>query len=218
MTHLLHTPATEPRAGRGTRVPAPVRREQILNRALELARREGLAALTMKKIAGRVGFSEAAIYRHFPTKASLLLGLMDRLESTLLDPIRAIASDQSVDAAERLGAILRHHTSIVIERDSLPMLLLAEASASGEPALVARMRAIFSDYLDVLDGLLTGSGARPAGAKAPPPGLALLLLGLPAAMAIHHRLRPDEAAERAAADALVPLLVECVTKKGGGRP
>jgi AcrR family transcriptional regulator len=69
-----------------------VRQEQILDRTVDLVAKGGLASLTMKRIAEQVGFSEAAIYRHFPTKQRLLLGVMDRLERLLLDPIRAIAA------------------------------------------------------------------------------------------------------------------------------
>jgi hypothetical protein len=49
-------------------MPSPERHEQILDRASELATEAGLGQVTMKRIAARVGFSEAAIYRHFPTR------------------------------------------------------------------------------------------------------------------------------------------------------
>jgi AcrR family transcriptional regulator len=202
---------------RAGRLPADVRREQILDRALDLVQRDGLANLTMKKVTRRVGFSEAAIYRHFPTKGALLLGLFDRLDALLLVPIRAIAEDRSATPAERLTRILQHHIALVIERDSLPILLLAEVSSSGDAALVARMRRLLLAYLDVLQRLLAEAGvpARPDGPD--PTGLALLLVGLPAAVAIHHRLRPDAPAERAMADALAPFLVGCLTSVGRKR-
>ena len=87
------------------------RREQILDRASELATEAGLGQLTMKRIAARVGFSEAAIYRHFPTKQALLLGLMDRLETQLLQPIRAIANKSELAPTARLQQIVQHHLS-----------------------------------------------------------------------------------------------------------
>lgn len=207
-----------PRAGRRTRaVPAHVRREQILDRALDLVQRHGLANLTMKGITRRVGFSEAAIYRHFATKADLLVGLLGRLDTLLLDPIRAIAEDGSVAPAGRLTRILRHHTGLIVERDRPPILLLAEVTASGDAAPVARMRRIFAAFLTILRRLLVEAGV-PAGAKGlAPSSLALRLVGLPAAVAIHHRLRPDARTERAMVDALAPLLVECLTSVGRSR-
>ena len=52
------------------------RQDEILDRTIELLREAGLAGLTMKKVAERVGFTEPAIYRHFPNKQALLAGVL----------------------------------------------------------------------------------------------------------------------------------------------
>jgi AcrR family transcriptional regulator len=205
-----------------------LRQEQILDRTVELVARDGLANLTMKRIAERVGFSEAAIYRHFPTKQRLLLGLMDRLERLLLDPIRAIAADAGDSPSDRLARILTHHLRIVLDHDSLPVLLLAEASASGDPRLVQRMRDIFNPYRTLLCELLahvapTGRATAPRAPETAgqvpaiaPGSLALLLLGVPAALAIQHRLQPDRRAEGRAVAEVAPWLLAAIT--GGTAP
>ncbi len=142
---------------------------------------------------------------------------MDRLETMLLVPIRAIAADPSRNRAERLTAVLRHHVAIVLEHHSLPILLLAEASASGDAKLLGRMRQIFSGYVGILGDLLE---AIDEDAPQPPHleanALALLFLGVPSALAIQHRLNPDVAAGRAAAEVLIPVIVNCLTSREGG--
>jgi AcrR family transcriptional regulator len=219
MTHSLRVrPATRQAAAsrRASRRAVPqaadVRREQILDRALALVNAGGLRHLTMKRIADRLGVSEAAIYRHVPTRRALIFGLMDRLEAMLLVPIRAIAADATRTQEERLEAVLRHHIAIVLEHHSLPILLLAEASASGDAKLLGRMRGIFSGYVEILGELLRSSGVDGPGGTEPDPGaLALLFLGVPTALAIQHRLDPDVAGGRAAANVLVPLVVDYLT-------
>jgi AcrR family transcriptional regulator len=201
---------------RRTRVPGPVRRDQILDRASELATESGLGQLTMKRIASRVGFSEAAIYRHFPTKEALLLGLMDRLEAQLLQPIRAIAETAGLPAMARLQQIVQHHLSLVLVRHSLSIQLLAEASASGDPMLLSRMRAIMRGYLDTLIGLVeeaAAAGSLPADTD--PSIVAIWLLGGPAAMAIQHRLRLDASLERRVEGTLVPFMFRLLARSGG---
>ena len=215
-------PPVRPRAAG---VASAVRQEQILDRTVELVAKDGLANLTMKKIAEQVGFSEAAIYRHFPTKQGLLLGLMDRLEALLLDPIRAMAADTGASPQDRLSRILAHHLRIVLDHDSLPILLLAEASASGDPRLVQRMRDIFTPYRSLLCELLaqtapTGragrrrtsnaAGADGHGLTVAPDSLALLLLGVPAALAIQHRLQPDSKVEQRAVTEVAPWLLSAI--------
>lgn len=218
MTHLSSSGAPRrrradaPGPARQPRRPAPVRREQILDRATELAAAAGLGELTMKRIAANVGFSEAAIYRHFPTKQALLLGLMDRLESRLLAPVRALAADDTEPAIARLQAVVRHHLSLVLERHSLPIQLLAEASAAGDPALLSRMRGIMRGYVDTLIRLLTDAaadGSLPGDVD--PAVVAVWLLGGPAAMAIEHRLHLDSALERRVQGKLVDFMFERLT-------
>jgi AcrR family transcriptional regulator len=48
-----------------------------LRAALEIADRDGLGGLTMRKIAGRLGASPMGVYRHFRNKAEIVGGLVD---------------------------------------------------------------------------------------------------------------------------------------------
>ncbi len=171
------------------------RREQILDRTLELVREGGLAGLTIRRIAERVGFTEAAIYRHWPSKKALLAGLVDRLEEMLLGPIRALAEDTEKDPRERLEKVLAHHQRVILETDSLPILLLAEVVATRDEELVDRMRSVLASYLALLEDLLGQArrrGERLEAPALPPRDAVLLLLGLPAALAIRHRLIPQK--------------------------
>jgi TetR/AcrR family transcriptional regulator len=189
-------------------VASDVRREQILDRASDLASEAGLARLTMRRISARVGFSEAAIYRHFPTKQSLLLGLMDRLEARLLEPIRTIAAESDVPPDVRLQRVVGHHLALVLEAHSLPIQLLAEASAGGDPVLLARMRDIMHGYLSVLTELIGQGVAARLLPEVDPAVVAMWLLGGPAAMAIQHRLGLDRRLERRVAGRLVPFMFQ----------
>ncbi len=210
---------TLPKRNTRLRVAAAARREQILDRASELATESGLGQMTMKRIAARVGFSEAAIYRHFATKQALLLGLMDRLEAQLLVPIRAIAEKGDLTPTARLQQIVQHHLSVVLERHGLPIQLLAEASAAGDPALLARMRGLIRGYVEILTRLAKGAVESGHLSSDIDPGvLALWLLGGPAAMAIEHRLRLDPSLERRVADKLVPFMFHLLAGSPGETP
>lgn len=187
------------------------RQQDILDHALEATREAGLAGLTMKKIAERVGFTEPALYRHFPTKQDLLLGLVARMESMLLGRVREIAADEG-SAHEKLERILSHHVGLVLRTDGLPFLLLAEAAAGGNRELGERLLAVMRPYVAQLAALLAET---PGSARRPPPEeVAFLFLGLPAMLAIHHRVSPDPELERRLAKDLVPYLVERVAGDG----
>ena len=55
------------------------RREEILDAALELADERGLAAVSMRAVADRVGVTPMALYPHVGSKAALLDGMVERV-------------------------------------------------------------------------------------------------------------------------------------------
>ena len=189
------------------RKPLTPRQEEILDRTLEMAREMGIGGLTTRKIAERVGFTEAALFRHYPTKQALLLALMDRLEDLLIEPIARIAADSAAGAAERLEGMVRHQTTVVRQFNSLPIILLAEASVSGDQALVERMRAILERYLSLLEAVVRDGQARgEIVGGVHPDCITMLLFGAPAGLAIRHHLMPDAKAEDRFEDSLIPFL------------
>lgn len=180
------------------------RKEQIVDETFELVRERGIAGLRMRLIADKVGVTEGALYRHFPSKEDILLALVDRVEARLLGPIRQIAARTDLSPKEKLEQIVRHHLRTVVAAQSLPLLLITEASFSEHEALRARMRGLMSSYHGILESIARQAKIR---GKFEPRELAVLLLGLPAAVALTQRLLADEAlTERLAG----PLAVEYV--------
>ncbi len=192
-------------------VGAPVsltpRQAEILDRTAELVAEAGLANLTMKRVAERVGFTEPAIYRHFTGKRELVLGLVDRLGERLLGTLRGIAADASRPPRERLLGMVRHHVQVLRATRGLPILLLAEGLASGDEELVARMGGVMRPYLG-LAGLLAELEL-PVGLA--PERQASLFIGLPAALGMQLRAFPDLALDDAEVDALVGYYVRALT-------
>jgi AcrR family transcriptional regulator len=181
------------------------RQEEILDRALELVRETGLAGITMKKIAERVGFTEPAVYRHFPTKQALLVGLAGRVGQMLLGPIREIAARADLTTTEKLERTVAHHVGLVLDTDGFPILLFAEASASGDEALIARMGEVARELRGALLKLVGELPSAPGGP--PQAALALPLLGIGASLAIQRRLVPEARLEKEQVMAMVPLMV-----------
>ncbi|MEV4187163.1 TetR/AcrR family transcriptional regulator, partial [Streptosporangium canum] len=56
----------------GTRSRRGLSLERIVRAAIELADAEGLAAVSMRRVAERLGFTTMSLYRHVPGKAELV--------------------------------------------------------------------------------------------------------------------------------------------------
>ncbi|MBW2269089.1 MAG: TetR/AcrR family transcriptional regulator [Deltaproteobacteria bacterium] len=61
----------------GKRPRGSLSREEILEAGLLIAKRDELTRLTMKKLAGELGVTPMAIYRHFENKAEVIDGVLD---------------------------------------------------------------------------------------------------------------------------------------------
>ena len=72
----------------------PNRREQILQALAHMLQHQTGQRITTKSLAAEVGVSEAALYRHFPSKARMFEGLIDFIEQTLLSRINLILKEE----------------------------------------------------------------------------------------------------------------------------
>jgi len=61
-----------------------VRTEQILDAALDLVRREGLGALTARRVAQEVGCSTQPVYRAYGSMEQLVADVVDRAEQEMM--------------------------------------------------------------------------------------------------------------------------------------
>jgi AcrR family transcriptional regulator len=62
--------------------PVRLDRARILDAAAEIVGREGIPALTMRRIGAELGADPTALYRHFRNKREMLVQLADRLFAT----------------------------------------------------------------------------------------------------------------------------------------
>ncbi|HKY75354.1 MAG TPA: TetR/AcrR family transcriptional regulator [Acidimicrobiia bacterium] len=87
--------------------PPPIgspRREAILAAALTLFRQRGFHAVGIDEIGTAAGISGPGVYRHFPSKSSLLVALFDGLSERMLAAAEEIqkADDPPEETLERL--------------------------------------------------------------------------------------------------------------------
>lgn len=83
----------------------PRRREQILQALALMLEEDSGKRITTAALARQVGVSEAALYRHFPSKARMFEGLIDFIEESIFERITRILDDVP-DATTRCGTIL----------------------------------------------------------------------------------------------------------------
>lgn len=106
--------------------PPRIDRGAVLAAGLTLADAGGLDALTMAKVAERLGVTPMALYRHVADKADLLDGLVELLLTEFPAPSEAGAWD------ERLAALARNIRSSARRHPSVFPLLLQRPATTDE--------------------------------------------------------------------------------------
>ncbi|HEY2019582.1 nucleoid occlusion factor SlmA [Paraburkholderia sp.] len=88
-------PAAAPSAARAPRPKPGERRVQILQTLAGMLEAPKTEKITTAALAARLGVSEAALYRHFASKAQMFEGLIEFIEQTLFGLINQITSQES---------------------------------------------------------------------------------------------------------------------------
>jgi AcrR family transcriptional regulator len=112
------------------------RREQILDAAAHLFARRGFHGISIDDIGAAVGISGPGVYRHFPSKESVLAEMLLSISQQLLDEgsRRAVAAP---DAAAALDALLDWHIEFALNR---PALITVQDRELGNVPETARRR------------------------------------------------------------------------------
>jgi TetR/AcrR family transcriptional regulator len=118
------------------------RRQEILQAfALMLETHPG-SRITTAALAAQVGVSEAALYRHFPSKAKMLEGLIEFIEDSLFTRITRILAEEP-SAERRCRAILWLLLSFAERNPGLSRLLVGDALQGETERLRGRIRQLF---------------------------------------------------------------------------
>ncbi|MGP1630682.1 MAG: nucleoid occlusion factor SlmA [Giesbergeria sp.] len=105
MGSMTHPPdaATTPPAAPKRRPQPGERRAQILQALAAMLERPGAERITTAALAARLGVSEAALYRHFASKAQMFDALLDFIEETLLTRMNQIVAAQDELPASKVA-------------------------------------------------------------------------------------------------------------------
>ena len=118
------------------------RKEQILQCLAEMLESHSGQRITTAKLAEKVGVSEAALYRHFPSKARMYEGLIEFIESTLLSRINLILEKDKTTEG-RIYNILKLILGFAEMNRGITAILSGDALMGEHDRLRERVAALF---------------------------------------------------------------------------
>ncbi|MEW2442161.1 TetR/AcrR family transcriptional regulator [Micromonospora marina] len=134
----------------GSRMPArkprePLSRERALASAIALVDAEGMAALTMRRLAAELGVEAMSLYHHLPGKGGLLDGLVDAVVTEITSAAdRAEADAARADWRARLRLRFLGARAVMLRHPWAPALL------AGRPAVPAGLYVYYDGIVATL--------------------------------------------------------------------
>lgn len=119
------------------------RREEILQALAQmLESSDGSQRITTAKLANAVGVSEAALYRHFPSKTKMFDGLIEFIEDSLLSRINLIIQDEK-QTLNRIRLILALLLGFAERNPGLTRIMTGHALMFEQDRLQERINQLF---------------------------------------------------------------------------
>ena len=119
------------------------RQLDIMQSLAKMLQAKGPVKVTTASLANECGITEAAIYRHFPSKRKIYEGLVDFCEQSLFDLIGDINSSKE-DHLKKVSNIMILLVSFSEKNPGLARLLTREAFSIDEASLDDRIKQMFS--------------------------------------------------------------------------
>ncbi|HVL00939.1 MAG TPA: nucleoid occlusion factor SlmA [Dongiaceae bacterium] len=118
------------------------RKEQILQALAHMLEATPGGRITTAALAKEVGVSEAALYRHFPSKAKMFEGLIEFIEQSLFSRITIILKEEA-DALAQCGQILHLLLAFSEKNPGITRILTGDAITGETDRLRLRVVQLF---------------------------------------------------------------------------
>ena len=118
------------------------RREQILQSLAMMLEEHPGQRITTAALAKQVGVSEAALYRHFPSKARMFEGLIDFIEETIFSRVKIIIQSD-VSGTRQCEQMMTLLLAFVEKNPGLARILAGDALAGETDRLRTQVNQLF---------------------------------------------------------------------------
>jgi TetR/AcrR family transcriptional regulator len=114
------------------------RKDQILQTLASMLENPKGEKITTAALAARLDVSEAALYRHFASKAQMFEGLIEFIEQTLFGLVNKITTEES-SGVKQLEAILSMLLGFAVKNPGMTRVLIGDALVNENERLQVRI-------------------------------------------------------------------------------
>jgi TetR/AcrR family transcriptional regulator len=147
------TAATTPAPVKRQRMKPGERRLQILQTLALMLQEPGADRITTAALSARLQVSEAALYRHFASKAQMFEGLIDFIDNSVSTLVQQIVQRET-DGAQKISHIIAVVLQFAEKNPGMARVMVGDALVFEDERLQQRMNQIFDRLESILRQIL----------------------------------------------------------------
>lgn len=120
------------------RLPAPARREQILDVSVQVFAHRGFHSTSMNDVADAAGVTKPVLYQHFDSKQDLYLALLDEAGARLRNAVRKAVADATSGKEQTELGFKAYFRWVAEDHDAFLLLFGSRASRDEESTVAIR--------------------------------------------------------------------------------
>lgn len=146
-------------SGHPKHLPADERRAATVEAVVDLAAEQNPSDITTAAIARRMGLTQGALFRHFPSKDAILEAVMSWVAERLLARLDE-AAEGATSPVAALEAVFMTHIDFVSEHPGVPRMLFGELQRPGETLPKRMVQTLIRQYEQRLRRLMEAGKAQ----------------------------------------------------------
>ena len=163
----------------------------IVDTVLELSAEGNPSEITTAAIAGRMGLTQGALFRHFPTKEAVWSATLKWVSERLLSRTEQ-AMKKGATSLSRLEFVFMENARFVSEHPGAPRLLFSVLQRGGESTSCAIVRSLMKRYSERLQLIVEeGKAAGEIRKDAPSETVSHLFIGIIQGIALQSMIAGD---------------------------
>lgn len=133
------------------RMSAELRRDTIVQTALDLAAKRGIDRVTTQDMARSLGLTQGAIFRHFATKDEIWLAVVDWIRNQVVQNLASISDTAPLAALEKLFFA---QTGFIAQYPAIPRLMFTDLIHTENTTIKQLIQGMVNGFEERVAGLL----------------------------------------------------------------
>ena len=189
------------------------RREEIKESILNIVFSEGMHKLSTRYLAQKVGVSEGALFRHYPSKKAMIEDIISDVNVEMVSRLKNIA-EEAKSPQLRLDEYITFTLNYLYHKKGITLLLFTEASYQNDEGLKHTMDDIYKSQKQyftkiVLDGITEGIWDDTIDVE----NLARLYMGIPVTLNIEMILNTENFDHDSFCNQMKTIILKVLSKR-----